>query len=173
MRQRRPKQRHNPITHDLIDRAFIAMDGGHHPLQHRVEELAGLLRVAVGQQFHRALQIGEQHGDLLALPFECATRGEDFFRQIRGRVGQRRGGLAGLGCWHAYGGRRRGGGGGNGARPDQPATIVHDHVGVRVEERLFRDPPGRPRRGRIGASGPDTRGAGRAGATPGPEPACL
>jgi hypothetical protein len=30
----------------------------HHALQHRVEELAPLLGFAVGQQLHRALEIG-------------------------------------------------------------------------------------------------------------------
>src|SRR5262249_33491926 len=52
-------------------------------------------------------------------------------------VGKGCGGLAGIGCWHPYGSHRRGGGGGKGARPDQTATVVHDHLGMRVEERLF------------------------------------
>jgi hypothetical protein len=56
--------------------------GGHEALQHRVEELPGLLRVAVGQEFHRALQIGKQHRDVLALAFEGTPGGEDFLREI-------------------------------------------------------------------------------------------
>src|SRR5262245_52878979 len=43
MGQGSPKQRHNAITHDLVDRALILMDGRHHALQHGVEELPSLL----------------------------------------------------------------------------------------------------------------------------------
>jgi hypothetical protein len=55
--------------------------------QHRVEELARLLRVAVGQQLHGAFEVGKQHGDLLAFAFEGSFGGEDFLGQVRGRVG--------------------------------------------------------------------------------------
>ena len=40
----------------------------HHPLQHRVEDRPGLFRVALGQELHRALEISEEHGDLLGSP---------------------------------------------------------------------------------------------------------
>jgi hypothetical protein len=40
----------------------------HHPFEDGVEERARLLGVAVGEQLHRALEIGEEHGHLLALP---------------------------------------------------------------------------------------------------------
>ena len=84
MRNRRPEQGHNAIAHDLVDRAFIAVHGRHHALQHRVEELARLLRVAVGQQFHRAFEIGKQHRDLLAFAFQGTAGGENFLREIGG-----------------------------------------------------------------------------------------
>jgi hypothetical protein len=32
----------------------------HHPFDHRVEELASFLGVAVGEQLHRALEVGEE-----------------------------------------------------------------------------------------------------------------
>ena len=101
MRQRRPKQRHDAIAHDLVHRAFVAMHGGHHALQHGIEELPRLLRVAVGEEFHRALEIGKQHRDLLALAFERTAGGQDLLGQMRRRVGERdvlgwrRGGLSG------------------------------------------------------------------------------
>jgi len=56
--------------------------GRHHALDHGVEELAGFLRSAVGQQLHGAFQISKQHGALLALAFEGSLRGEDFLGQI-------------------------------------------------------------------------------------------
>jgi hypothetical protein len=43
------KQRHDTITHDLIDRALIAMHGSHHALEHRVEEMPGLFWITVGE----------------------------------------------------------------------------------------------------------------------------
>jgi hypothetical protein len=50
-----------------------AVDGRHHALQHWVKELASLCWVMVGQACHRALEVGEQHGDLLALAFQSAA----------------------------------------------------------------------------------------------------
>ena len=37
----------------------------------RIEELPRLLRVTVGEQLHRTLEVGEEDGDLLALAFQC------------------------------------------------------------------------------------------------------
>src|SRR5215831_6464337 len=54
-----------------------------------------------------------------------------------GRVGEGRMGLAGLGYRLPHSGRRRGGGRGKGTCPDQTATVVHDHLGMRVEECFF------------------------------------
>jgi hypothetical protein len=42
--------------------------GLHHAFQYRIEDLAGLLRVAVGEELQRALEVGEEHRNLLALP---------------------------------------------------------------------------------------------------------
>jgi hypothetical protein len=66
VRYRRPKQGHNAIAHDLVHSPLIAMHGGHHALQHRIEQLAGFLGVAVRQKFHGAFEIGKQYRDLLA-----------------------------------------------------------------------------------------------------------
>jgi len=63
--------------------------GGHHALQHGIEELPRLLRVAIGEKFHRALQVREQHRDLFALTFERTAGGQDLLGQIRWRVGER------------------------------------------------------------------------------------
>ena len=50
-----------------------AVDGRHHALQHRVKARASLCWVTVGQAFHGALEVGEQHGDLRALVFQSAA----------------------------------------------------------------------------------------------------
>jgi hypothetical protein len=43
-------------------------------LEHGVEQLPRLLGVAVGEQLHGALEIGEEDRDLLALAFQCQRR---------------------------------------------------------------------------------------------------
>ena len=50
--ERRAEQRHDAVAHDLVDRALVAVDGLHHPLEDRVEDAAGLLGIAVGEQLH-------------------------------------------------------------------------------------------------------------------------
>jgi hypothetical protein len=69
MGERRAEERHDPVAHHLVDRALVVVDGLHHPLQHRIENFACLLRVPVGEQLHRALQVGEEDRDLLPLAF--------------------------------------------------------------------------------------------------------
>ena len=70
MGERRAEQRHDAVAHHLVDGALVAMDGLHHPLEDGIEELARLLGIAVGEQLHRALEVGEEDGDLLALALE-------------------------------------------------------------------------------------------------------
>ena len=103
MRQGRAKQRHDAVAHDLVHRALIAMHGLHHAFQHGIEELPGLLRVTVGEEFHGALEVGKQHGDLLALAFEGAAGGENLLGEIGGGVGERR--LRRCRRWRGDGGR--------------------------------------------------------------------
>ena len=71
--ERRAEQRHDAVAHHLVDRALVAMDGLHHPFEHRVEDAPRLFGIAVGEQLHGALEVGEEHGDLLALAFERLT----------------------------------------------------------------------------------------------------
>ena len=97
--QRRAEERHDPVAHHLVDGALVAVDRLHHVLEHGVEELARLLGVAVGEQLHRALEVGEEHGDLLALAFERGLGGEDLLGEMLGGVG--------LGCDEAAGLPRR------------------------------------------------------------------
>ena len=48
-RQRCTEQRHDPVTHDLIDSALVPMDRLHHSFQHRVEQLARFLGISIRQ----------------------------------------------------------------------------------------------------------------------------
>ena len=84
--ERRAEERHDPVAHDLVHGALVAVHRLHHVLEHRVEELARLLGVAVGQQLHRALEVGEEHRDLLALAFQRGLRVEDSLGEVLGSV---------------------------------------------------------------------------------------
>ena len=94
--ERRAEERHDPVAHDLVDGALVAVDGLHHALEHRVEELARFLGIAVGEQLHRALEVGEEHRDLLALALQRGLRGEDLLGEVLGGVGLGGGEAAGL-----------------------------------------------------------------------------
>ena len=77
MRDRRAEQRHDAIAHDLIHGPLVAVHGCHHAFQDRVEELPRFLGVAVGQQLHRAFEVGKEHRHLLALAFQGTPGGQD------------------------------------------------------------------------------------------------
>ncbi len=97
-------------------------------LQHRIEQLPRLFRVAVGQQLHGAFEVGKQHRDLLTLAFKGAARGENLLREIgRGvrqwrpsrRLSPRRGG------W----GRGMGG-----VRPHNALLVLADRISVGIAQ---------------------------------------
>jgi hypothetical protein len=89
VRQRGPEQRHDAVPQDLVDRALVAVHGSHQAFQDGIEELPGLLRITIGQEFHGAFEVGKEHRDLLALAFQGTAGGEDFLGEIGRRVGAR------------------------------------------------------------------------------------
>ena len=86
-----PEQRHDAVAHHLVHRPLVAVDGLHHEFKHRIKDLAGLFGIAVGEEFHRALEVGEEHGHLLALAFQGTLGGEDLLGEVLGGVGPGRG----------------------------------------------------------------------------------
>jgi hypothetical protein len=58
----------------------------HHLLEHRIQNLRGFLWVAVGEQLHRAFEVGEEDGDLVALALQGRLGGEDLLGEIPRRV---------------------------------------------------------------------------------------
>jgi len=126
----------SPMTWFTV--ALVAVDGIHHPLEHGVEELSCLLGVAVGEQLHRALEVGEEHGDLLVLAFQGRLGGEDLLGEVLRGIGlgrrsdaSRRSGRAnGLSALLAElrAGRQLGAVGP--AREGQPAATLQAELGV-------------------------------------------
>ncbi len=45
---RSAEKRHNAVTRDAADRAFVPMHGFHHAIEYRLEKAVRLFRVAVG-----------------------------------------------------------------------------------------------------------------------------
>ena len=70
VRHGRAEQGEDAVAGRLRDIAAVAMHRRHHKLQHRVDDRARLLGIEVAHQFGRALDVGEQRGDRLALAFE-------------------------------------------------------------------------------------------------------
>ena len=105
--ERRAEERHDPIAHHLIDRPLVAVDGLHHPFEHRIEDLPRLLGIAVGEELHGALQVGKQHGDLLALALEGALGREDLLDEVLGGVALGRGEAGRRGRLRRSGRKRR------------------------------------------------------------------
>ena len=89
--ERGAEERHDPVTHHLIHGALVVMNGVHHALENRIENFARLFGIAVAEQLHRALDVGEEHGHLLPLAFQCRPRGEDLLGEVLRSVGLRRG----------------------------------------------------------------------------------
>src|SRR4030095_12251971 len=83
----RAEEGHDAVAHDLVHRAFVVVDGVHHVLEHGIEELARLLGIAIGEQLHGALEVGEEHRHLLTLALEGGAGGEDLLREVPRRVG--------------------------------------------------------------------------------------
>jgi hypothetical protein len=67
------------------------MDGLHHVLEDRIEDLPRFLGVSVGEQFHRALEVGEKDRDLLALARERGLGRQDALGEMPRSVGRRAG----------------------------------------------------------------------------------
>jgi hypothetical protein len=65
--ERRTEQRHDPVAHHSIDGTIASVNGLHHALEHRIQDAPRFLWVAIRKQFHRALRVSEEDGDLLAL----------------------------------------------------------------------------------------------------------
>ena len=98
MGNRRAEEGHNAIPHHLVDSALVAVHGLDHALQDRVQQLAGLLGVALRQQLHRPLQVRKQHRDLLAFTFESAAGEENFLGEVRRGGGQGHAGWLASAC---------------------------------------------------------------------------
>jgi hypothetical protein len=84
--QGRSEEGHDPVAHDLVDGALVAVDSFHRVFEDRIKKLARLLGIPVGEQLHRTFQVGEEDGDLLAFALQSALGSQDSFGQVLRRV---------------------------------------------------------------------------------------
>jgi hypothetical protein len=87
--QRGAEERHDAVAHDLVHGTLVAVHRLHHALDHGIEEFTCFLGIAVGQQLHGALQVGEEHRHLLAFPFEGGFGVQNFLSEVSGGVAKR------------------------------------------------------------------------------------
>ena len=110
VRDRRAEQRHDAVAGELVDRALEAMHAVGEDREEAIEDLVPLFGIELLGELHRALHVGEQHGDLLAFAFEgglarcrifsarcsgCRSGGARGVDAAHGRVARQRSSLKG------------------------------------------------------------------------------
>ena len=83
----RTEERHDPITRVLVDGAFEAVHPLGKDLEETLEDPVPLLGTDLLRQLCRTQDVGEEHGDLLALTLERTALRQDLLCQVRGGVG--------------------------------------------------------------------------------------
>jgi hypothetical protein len=74
---RSTEERHDPVARVLVDRALEAVHAVGQDLEEAVQDPVPLLGVHLLGQLHRALHVGEENGDLLALALQGGLALED------------------------------------------------------------------------------------------------
>ena len=87
VRDWRTEQRHDAVASVLVHGALEAVHAFGEDRKEALQDRVPLLGIAVGEQFHRALEIRKQHGDLLALAFEGGLRLQDLVGEVFWSVG--------------------------------------------------------------------------------------
>jgi hypothetical protein len=85
--ERRTEQGHDPVAHHLVDGSLEAVHRLHHVLEHGIEDLPRFFGIAIGEEFHRSLEVREEHRHLLPLAFEGGLRREDALGEVLRSVG--------------------------------------------------------------------------------------
>ena len=84
----RAEERHAAVPGELIDVALEAFDGVAEDAEEALHDLRPRLRVELFRELHRALHVGEENGDLLALALDRGFRLADLLAEER-RMGWR------------------------------------------------------------------------------------
>ena len=82
VRNGRTEQRHDPIAGVLVDRSLEAVHAICEDLKEVVQDRVPLLRVDLGCQLHRALDVRKEHCHLFSLALEGGASAQDLLRQV-------------------------------------------------------------------------------------------
>ena len=74
LRQGRAEQRHDAVAQHLVDGPLVTVHRLHHRANRPIQDVARGFRVAALDELERALDVGEEHGHLLALALQRAAR---------------------------------------------------------------------------------------------------
>ena len=83
VRDRRAEERHDAVAGELVHRALEAVHPLGEELEEAIEDVVPLLGIELLGVLHRALHVGEEHRDLLALALERGTGAEDLLGEMR------------------------------------------------------------------------------------------
>ena len=89
MGDRRAEERHHTVAGILIDRALEAVHAFRQDLEEAVEDHVPLLGIDLLGELHRAGDVDEEHGHLLALALEGRPRAQDLVLDVLRRIGAR------------------------------------------------------------------------------------
>lgn len=84
MRNRRPKQGHDAITGELVNRPFIVMHLAGQDVKTTVHDRMYTLGVYLFGERAKTGDIGKDDGDLLPFPFQGTAGGQNFVSQVPG-----------------------------------------------------------------------------------------
>ena len=70
MRHGRAENRHHAVAPGLADRSLVTVNGIHHAVQHRIQQVVCIFGVPSGEQLQGSLDVREQHGHLFALALQ-------------------------------------------------------------------------------------------------------
>ena len=88
VRDRGAEERHDAVPGVLVHRPLEAMHALGEDLEEAVHDPVPVLGVELLGELHRPLHVGEEDRHLLALALEGLARGQDFLREVLGRVGR-------------------------------------------------------------------------------------
>ena len=86
----RPEKRHDAVAHHLVHGAVVVMDGVHHQLRTGSRSLRASSGSRSASNSIDPFEVGEEHRDLLAFPFQRRFRRQDAFGEMLRRVLLRR-----------------------------------------------------------------------------------
>src|SRR5207245_8988921 len=84
-----PEEPRHAVAGELGHRALEAMNARGEHLEAAIENAMPFLRAEALREPHRIDHVGEEHADLLALPFEGAARGENPLDEVARGIGAR------------------------------------------------------------------------------------